>query len=104
MEKNAAEAERAVDDYYKLLYISNYVGEEFDGVISGITGFGLIVELYSGVEGMVRLETIKGKRFDYDQKNYSLSNGKVTYKLGQSARIKVVGVNMGERRAEFVLV
>ena len=104
MEKNAAEAERAVDDYYKLLYISNYVGEEFDGVISGVTGFGLFVELYSGVEGIVRFETIKGKRFDYDQKNYSLSNGKVTYKLGQSARIKVVGVNMGERRAEFVLV
>ena len=104
MEKNAAEAERAVDDYYKLLYISNYVGEEFDGIISGVTGFGLFVELHSGVEGIVRLETIKGKRFDYDQRNYSLSNGKVTYKLGQSVRVKVVGVNMGERRAEFVLV
>ncbi len=103
-EKNATDAERAVDDYYKLLFISGYVGEEFDGIVSGVTGFGVFVELFSGVEGLVKIETIKGKRFNYDQKNYTLSNGKTTFKLGQNVRIKVVGVNYGDRRAEFVLV
>ncbi|MBO7344355.1 MAG: ribonuclease R [Clostridia bacterium] len=103
-EKNAIDAERAVDDYYKLLYISGYVGEEFDGIISGVTGFGIFVELSSGVEGLVKIETIKGKRYTYDQNNYLLSNGKTTFRLGQKVRIKVAGVNYGDRRAEFVLL
>lgn len=103
-ERNAIDAERAVDDYYKLLYISGFVGEEFDGIVSGVTGFGLFVELSSGVEGIIRLETLKGKRYEVDQKNYTLSNGKYTYKLGQKVKIKVVGVNYGERRAEFMLI
>ena len=103
-ERNAIEAERAVDDYYKLLYISNYVGEVFDGVISGVTGFGIFVELHNGVEGLVRIETIKGKRrLIHDEQKYTLSDGNVTYKLGQMVKIKVAGVDLAERRAEFVL-
>ncbi len=104
-EKNAAEAERAVDDYYKLLYISEYIGQEFNALISGVTSFGLFAELANGIEGLIKLETIKSKkRFNYDEKSYSLSDGKITFRLGQSVKIKVVGVNLGERRAEFVLV
>lgn len=104
-ERNAIEAERAVDDYYKILYISNYVGEEFDGVVSGVTGFGLFVELENGIEGIVKLETIGSKRkIEYDQKKFTLSDGKTTCKLGQKVKIKVVGVNLGERRAEFILL
>ena len=49
-EKNATEAERAVDDYYKLLYISDFEGEEFDGVVSGVMNFGIFVELENGIE------------------------------------------------------
>jgi ribonuclease R len=105
-ERNAADAERAVDDYYKMLYISDYVGEEFEGVVSGVTGFGVFVELQNGIEGLVRLDTIKmhGKKFVYDDKNYTLSDGKQAFRLGQKVKIKVAGVNVGERRAEFVLV
>ena len=104
-ERNATEAERAVDDYYKMLYIENYIGEEFDGLVSGVTGFGVFVELNCGVEGLVKVETLKGRRkYVYDEKNYTLSDGKTAYKLGQKVRVKVVGVNMGERRAEFLMV
>ncbi len=104
-EKNATEAERAVDDYYKLLYISGFVGEEFDAVISGVTGFGLFAELANGIEGIIRIETLNsGKRLKYDEKSYTLSDGRKSYKLGTSVKIKVVGVNMGDRRAEFMLV
>ncbi|MBR1968400.1 MAG: ribonuclease R [Clostridia bacterium] len=105
MEKNATEAERAVDEYYKLLYISDFIGEEFDGVISGVMNFGIFVELDSGVEGLVKSETISSrKRLTHDEKNYTLSDGKTTFRLGQKVKIKVVGVNLGDRRAEFMLV
>ncbi len=105
-ERNAMEAERAVDDYYKMLYISNYVGEEFDGVVSGVTRFGLFVELNNFIEGLVKIETIKGKgkKLMVDEKNYTMTDGKNTYKLGQKVKIKVVGVNVSERKAEFMLV
>ncbi len=104
MERNAQEAERAVDDYYKILYISNYEGCEFDGIISGVTGFGLFVELENGVEGLVKIETLKGKRYVYDERRYTLSDNVTQYKLGQKVRILVVGVNIINRRAEFVLL
>lgn len=104
-EKNSAEAERAVDDYYKILYISGYVGQSFTGVVSGVTGFGVFVELENGVEGLVKIDTIKsrGKRFVHDEKNFTLSDGKRTFKLGQGVKITVVGVNLTDRRAEFIL-
>ena len=102
-EINAAEAERAVDDYYKILYIDNYVGEEFDGVISGVIPSGLFVELENGVEGFVKAETLAGKRFICDRKTFTLSDGKTTYKLGQTVKIKVAGVNLIDKRAEFIL-
>ncbi len=104
-EKNAAEAERAVDDYYKLLYIGEFIGEEFSAIISGVTNFGLFAELANGIEGLIKIDTIKSKkRLVYDEKNYILSDGKTNFRLGQSVKIKVVGVNLGERRAEFILV
>ena len=103
-EKIATEAERAVDDFYKLLYISGHVGEEFKGVVSGVTNFGVFVELDNGVEGLIKIETLKvRKRLVLDAKNYTLSDGKTTYKLGQELKIKVAGINLGDRRAEFVL-
>ena len=103
-ERNAIEAERAVDDYYKLLYISDFIGETFDGVVSGVTSFGIFVELDNAIEGLVRLETIRGKKsFTYDEKRYTLTDGVNTFKLGQEVRIKVAGVDLAEKRAEFVL-
>lgn len=102
-ERNAIEAERAVDDYYKILYISDYEGEEFDAVISGVTSFGIFAELENGVEGLIKIDTLRGRRYEYDKEKYVLSDGKYTYRLGQSVKIKVAGVNVTERRAEFVL-
>lgn len=103
-ERNAMNAERAVDDYYKILYISGYEGEEFDAIISGVTNFGLFCELDNGIEGLVKIETLKGKRYNFDAKKFTLSDGKKTYKLGEKVKIKVAGVNIIDKRAEFVLV
>ncbi len=105
-ERNAIEAERAVDEYYKMLYISDFVGEEFIGVVSGVTGFGVFVELENGIEGLAKIETLKfkGRRPIYDAKSFTLTDGRTTYKLGQTVSIKVAGVNVGERRAEFLII
>ena len=102
MERNSMEAERAMDDYYKMLYISDFVGEEFEGVISGVTSFGIFIELANGIEGLVRIETLKGK-FDLDQKNFILYNGSVKYRLGEIVKIRVAGVDIASRKAEFLL-
>lgn len=103
-ERNAELAERAVDDYCKALYMSKHIGEEYDGVISGVTNFGLFVELDNTVEGLVRIETLKGGWYDFDEKHFVLKNKKNVYKLGQSVKIKVAGVNEGARRTEFTLI
>ncbi|MBQ6922451.1 MAG: ribonuclease R [Clostridia bacterium] len=103
-ERVAQDAERAVDDFYKILYISNYEGEEFDGVISGVKEHGIFVELECGVEGKIKTETLRGRRYYYDEKNLTLSNGSDTYKIGEKIRIKVVGVDLITRKAEFLAV
>lgn len=103
-ERVAWEAEMDVDKFYKLLYIKDKVGEEFDGVISGVMNFGIFVELENGVEGIVKVETLRGKGYEYDKNKFSLSNGNVSYKLGQKVRIQVAGINLNEKRAEFILI
>ena len=102
-ERNADAAERAADDYYKVLYISRFEGESFYGFISGVTNFGLFVELENGVEGLVKTGTLPGSRYFCDRENYTLSDGKNTFRLGERVKITVAGVNLSERRAEFVL-
>lgn len=102
-ERNADAAERAADDYYKVLYISRFEGESFYGFISGVTNFGLFVELENGVEGLVKTGTLPGSRYFCDRENYTLSDGKRTFRLGERVKITVAGVNLFERRAEFVL-
>ncbi|MDY6368018.1 MAG: ribonuclease R [Clostridia bacterium] len=103
-EKVAQDAERAVDDFYKTLYADEHVGEEFDAVISGVTSFGLFAELENGVEGLIKLETLKGKRFTFDENRFSLSSGKKTYVLGQPVKIKIVGIDLSQRKSEFMLI
>ena len=102
-EKNANEAERAIDDYYKMLYISNYIGESFDAVISGVTSFGVFCELNNGVEGLIRIENLPDGSYIFDAQKYTLTNGKNTFRLGNTVKITVVGVDMATRKAEFLL-
>ncbi len=103
-EKISTEAERAVDEYYKMLYISEKEGEEFFGVISGVTNFGFFVELENGIEGLVKIETLKGKKYTYNEEKYTLSNNKTTYRLGQKVKIVVSSVDTFSKRAEFLLL
>ncbi len=102
-ERLAETAERAVDDYYKLLYMQEHLGEEFKGIISGVQNFGFFVELPNTVEGIIKIDTLSGGKYEYNEKRYTLSNKKNCYKLGQEVEIVVVGVDLGNKRAEFML-
>ncbi len=102
-EKNANDAERAVDDYYKMLYISDFIGETFDAIISGVTSFGVFAELVNGIEGLIRIENLPNGSYIFDAKKYTLSNGKDSFRLGNAIKIIVAGVDMATRRAEFLL-
>lgn len=102
-EKASLEAERAVTDYYKVLYMADKVGNEYEGIISGVTNFGIFVELPNTVEGLIKIENLLGNRYKLNKDAFILTNGINTYKLGQTLKIKVAGVNYGERRVEFLI-
>lgn len=103
-ERIAIEAERAIDEYYKMLYLTDYIGEEFDGVVSGVVSSGFFVELANGIEGFVHAESISRGNANYDKAKYSLTIGKFNFRLGKSVKIAVEDVDLALRRAEFTLV
>ena len=84
-EKRAIEAERMVDDIKKAEYISRYIGETFDGVVSGVTGSALFVELPNTVEGVVPLKTMRGDYYEYNREMYCVI-GERTERKDQSGR------------------
>ena len=102
-ERSAETAERAVDDYYKILYLSDKIGQEFKGVISGVQNFGFFVELPNTAEGIVKIDTLLGKDYKFDEKNFKLYNSKNCYKLGQEVEIIVANADLTNKRAEFML-
>ncbi|MCI5649991.1 MAG: ribonuclease R [Fusicatenibacter sp.] len=105
-EQRAAEAERESVKLKKAEYMLERVGEEFDGVISGVTGWGIYVELPNTVEGLVHIITLRDDFYRYDEENYQLvgeKSGK-SYRLGQPVRIRVRGAEPANRTIDFELV
>ena len=103
-ELSATQAERDVDDYFKARYMKNKIGEIYQGVISGVMPFGVFVELDNTVEGFIPIESLDGTNYVYNEKQIKLSNGIKSYRLGDSIKIKVTGVNLAERRVDFGVV
>lgn len=102
-EKRADEVEREVDDYKKALYMKQYLGEVFDGVVSGVQEFGVFVELPNTIEGMIKFENLPIDNYDYDPKACQLSGSRHSYSLGDKVTIMVVASNTHTRRIEFEL-
>jgi ribonuclease R len=103
-ERKADLAEREMDDYYKCRYMRSEIGKEFNGIISGVTSFGIFVELENTVEGLVKLETLRKGNYTFNEKLYSLTSNKVSYTLGDSVKIKVLGVDTASKRIEFMII
>lgn len=104
-ERLADEAERAVEDFKMAEYMLNFVGEEFDGIISGITSFGIFVQLENTVEGLIRYENMDDDYYEYDEIKMTAvgRDTKKEYSYGQKLRIKVHYVNPNQRRIDFVI-
>ena len=105
LERRAEEAERETEKLKKCQYMSRFVGEEFAGVISGITNWGFYVELPNTVEGLVRMSDLADDYYIFDEKNYELVGERTrkAYKLGQSVRVTVSGTDPVLRSVDFVL-
>ena len=102
-ERRAQEAEREVEKLKKAQYMSRRIGEEYDGIISGVTGYGVYVELDNTVEGMVRISSIPDDFYIYREESMSIvgkDSGK-TYTMGQKVRIKVVHVDKLLKTIDF---
>ena len=107
MEQTAALAERASIKYKQVEFMADKIGQEFDGVISGITEFGLYVELNdSKCEGMVPLRDLDDDYYDFDERNYTLVGRRThhRYTLGDPVRVMVSRANLDKKQLDFALV
>ena len=106
MEQRAAEAEREAVKLKKAEYMLEHVGEEYDGVISGVTGWGFYVELQNTVEGLVHIMTLKDDYYNFDEENYRLvgeQHGRV-FRLGEPVRVRVRNAEPANRTIDFTYV
>ncbi len=104
-ERRAEEAERETDKMKKAEYMEDHVGERYEGVISGITQWGIYVELPNTVEGLVHVSTLAGDFFYYNEETYEMvgrDTGK-TYKLGQRITVQVKGADRLAGVVDFII-
>lgn len=94
-ERKAEEAERAVEKILKASYMKDHIGEVFKGVVSGLTDFGIFVELENTVEGLVAFRNLEDDYYNFNKENYFVKGertGRVV-KLGQNVQVRVIGVD-----------
>ena len=105
-ERRADDAERESDKLKKAEYMSYHLDEEFEGIVSGVTGWGLYVELPNTVEGLVHVNTLRDDYYVFDQESYEL-RGEMTkkvYKLGDKVRVRVADADKMLKTVDFELV
>lgn len=104
-ERRADEAERETIRLKKAEYMSRHLWEEYEGVISGVTGWGLYVELPNTVEGLVHVASLQGDYFEYNENAYEMVGQRTgkTYRLGQTVRVQVVKADRTTRTVDFEL-
>ena len=105
-ERAADEAEREVEDMKKVEYMADRIGEEFEGIVSGVTAFGMFVELDNGIEGMVRVSYMVDDFYHFDDKKYMLlgERTKKTYKIGDAVKVQVLKADLADNKLDFTLV
>lgn len=106
MERRSIECERAVDDMKKAEYMMDHIGEEFEGVISSVLNFGFFVELPNLVEGLVRLDSLKGDYYTYDETTFTIRGNKDKrgFRLGDNVKVKVIAADKEKRTIDFEVV
>ncbi len=104
-ERIAVEAERETTDMKKIEYMAQFVGETFEGVISGVTAFGIFVELENGVEGLVHVSTMVNDYYGYIEEQFAMVGERTgtRYRLGDPVTIIITRADVQARTLDFVL-
>ena len=106
-ERRADDATRDVADWLKCEYMQDHVGQEMEGVISGVTGFGMFVRLADlHIDGLVHISTLGNDYYQFDAARQTLigENFRRVHRLGDKVRVKVMGVNLDDRKIDFQLI
>lgn len=104
-ERLAIEAERETADMKKIEYMKGFLGEDFPGIISGVTAFGLFVELENGVEGLVHVSSMVNDYYTYVEEQFALvgERTKTRYRLGDEVEVILERASVEERTLDFIL-
>jgi ribonuclease R len=106
MERRAVDAERETDDVKKAQFMEDKIGETFTGIISGVTNFGIFVELDNTIEGLVHVSYLTDDYYRYDEKHYAMigeRSGNV-FRIGDEIEVRVINVNVEEASIDFEIV
>lgn len=105
-EKRAEEAEREVEDMKKAQYMQKHIGEEFNGIITSLTNFGIFIQLENTIEGLVHFNNMLDDYYHFDEENYHIigERTKKLYKLGDEVRIRVTNSDIMKRDIDFEIV
>jgi ribonuclease R len=105
-ERAAVLADREMTDRLKVRFMAGKTGENFDGIIAGVTAFGLFIELLDHfVSGAIEIANLKGDHYQFDEKNYRLVGSRTNqvFQIGDMVTVKVASVDISQRRINFVL-
>lgn len=103
-ERLAEKAERDVVAYKKCEFMQKFIGEEFEGSISGVTANGIFIALPNTVEGFVNISNLPDDIYELNEKLFTLVGSKNKFMIGQNVKVKLVGVNLADRRIDFEYV
>jgi len=105
-ERRAVDAERETDELKKAEYMEDKVGEEYDGIISSVTNFGLFVELPNTIEGLVHVSYMTDDYYRFDERQLAMIGERTAnvYRIGDEITVRVVNVNKDERAIDFEIV
>ncbi|KGP72010.1 ribonuclease R [Pontibacillus yanchengensis] len=105
-ERAAVDAERETDDLKKAEYMQDKVGEEFEGVISSVTNFGLFVELPNTIEGLVHVSYLTDDYYHFEERQYAMIGERTgnVFRIGDELTVKCINVNTEERVVDFEIV
>ena len=105
-EKVATKVERDSEDLKKAEYMESKIGEEYEGIVSSVTQFGIFVEIENTVEGLIRFENLGNEYFIYDEERKRLIGERTnkTYKIGDKVKIRVISANKMLRQIDFEII
>ncbi|MDP3434404.1 MAG: ribonuclease R [Bacteroidota bacterium] len=106
MESKAANAERSSTKYKQVEFMQDKIGEEFSGIISGVTEWGIFVELENKCEGMVTVSSLADDLYNFDEKNYCLvgRHSHQKFQLGDVVNVEIIRANLEKKQLDFRLV